>query len=279
LAENFAEIAKSEMTRRGGIGESLRLAGGAGREFALPGGADPMEKALVSPRKLTDVAIGRIPSWLGFAGLHPPPYTNTSAVHWRRDMLFESIVSNVKIQALLIVSAALLSACASSPTGGVRIGDTPARRIAKDSAIPGKYVENQCLPFANALHAKFQAAGIPSKVISFSYETLPTPREIIFEPRPFPSVNDRGGLAGAHAVVVYEDLGRTYVMDNQSWQPKWIHDGSPTEMAQQFGGMDMKVGDARVSQNTRHSKVKETRVASSLPSFHAPAPALLAGLQ
>ena len=28
---------------------------------------------------------------------------------------------------------------------------------------------------------------------------------------------------GSHAVVMYNDDGRTYVMDNQSWTPQWVH--------------------------------------------------------
>ena len=160
----------------------------------------------------------------------------------------------------------LLSACAPLLAGGIRIGDTPARRIAKDPAIPGKFVEGQCLPFAAALQAKFQAAGIPSKILSFQYETLSAPRDLIGDQRPVPSINDRGGQVGTHAVVVYEDDGRTYVMDNQSWQPKWIHDASLAGMASQFAGMNIAVGDTRVIDKCHREKIQGPRTPLALPS-------------
>jgi len=134
--------------------------------------------------------------------------------------------------------------------GSVRVGDTPARRIAKDSSITGKGVDGLCLPFARALHAKFQAAGIPSRIVCFRYETLPIPAELVFNPSVCPTIPERGGVTGEHAVVVYEDEGRTYVMDNQSWQPKWIHDSSPESMSQQFLGMDVAISGARVVGDT-----------------------------
>src|ERR1700679_2423132 len=139
-------------------------------------------------------------------------------------MLFIVIMKKINILPFIAASIMLLSASTPIYACGIRIGDSAARRIAKDAAVPGKNVEGQCLPFANALHAKFQAAGIPSQVVSFQYETLAAPREIIGEQRAAAPINERGGLTGAHAVVIYEDEGRTYVMDNQSWQPKWIHE-------------------------------------------------------
>jgi hypothetical protein len=169
-------------------------------------------------------------------------------------MLLIGIVKTLNIHSFIIASSMLLLALAPLRAGGIRIGDTPARRIAKDAKIAGKFVEGQCLPFANALHAKFQAAGIPSKVLTFQYETLSTPRDLFGEQGAFASKSERGGVTGAHAVVVYEDEGRTYVMDNQSWQPKWIHDATPVEVAQQFAGMNTAIGAARVTDDGAHLK-------------------------
>ena len=76
-------------------------------------------------------------------------------------------------------------------------------------------------------------------------------------------------MTGAHAVVVYADQGRTYVMDNQSWQPKWIHIASPTGMASQFAGMNTFVGDARVTDNARRATPSGQSRASTPPSFRA----------
>lgn len=130
--------------------------------------------------------------------------------------------------------------------GSARVGDTRARQIAKDLSITGKGVEGLCLPFARALHAKFQAAGIPSKIVCFRYTTLAVPIPLVENPSVFPSVAEQGGTAGEHAVVVYEDEGRTYVMDNQSWQPTWVHDSSPTSVSQQFSGMNVAIAGVRV---------------------------------
>lgn len=139
---------------------------------------------------------------------------------------------------LLILCALLLaSGCASSRVGQIRIGDTPARRIAKDLSVPGKGVNGQCLPYARALHQRFQAAGIPSRVITYNYESLVTPRKL-------------EGLTGAHAVVAYEDDGRTYMIDNQSWLPVWVRDASPDALARQFSGQDFNVLSARSGEPT-----------------------------
>jgi hypothetical protein len=135
------------------------------------------------------------------------------------------------------LAAALLSlACSSAFAGSIRIGDTPAAKIAKDMHLPGKGVAGQCLPFANALHEKLQAAGIASRVIVYGYQAAGMPE------------TGRGGIAGcaAHAVVEYDDNGRTYVMDNQSWTPKWVHAGAPVQIAQRFSGIACDVKVARV---------------------------------
>jgi hypothetical protein len=179
-------------------------------------------------------------------------------------------VKSLKTRFLFVISTSiLLSALAPLHAGGIRIGDTRARQIAKDALLAGKFTDGQCLPFAKALHAKFQAAGIPSKVISFGYETLSTPQAIFGEQRAVPSINDRGGLTGAHAVVAYEDEGRTYVMDNQSWQPTWIHAASPIDMARQFAGMNVAVGAARVMEHAELPMARRLRKASNHASSRA----------
>ena len=97
----------------------------------------------------------------------------------------------------LLAPAILLAACSPLMALDIRIGDTPARRIAKDRTLPGKGVIGECLTFAKALHKKFQAAGIPSKIVTFSYDTINFRR-------------DAAKGTPAHAVVVYDDGGRTY---------------------------------------------------------------------
>lgn len=148
----------------------------------------------------------------------------------------------MKTNSLLLLSTMLLAACAPFRVGDIRVGNTPARKIAKDMSIPGKGVDGQCLPFAVALHHRFQAAGIPSKVIVFNYDSLGT------TPGAFSGAGNFGvskPVGGAHAMVAYNDEGRTYLMDNQSWMPTWVHGDSVAGFAQQFSGMDMKVADAR----------------------------------
>jgi hypothetical protein len=174
-------------------------------------------------------------------------------------------------KAITTVLAASFFACSPFCIGEIRVGDTPARAIAKETTLRGKYMDGQCLPFALALHARFRAAGIPSKVITFRYQTLPVPRAIFGEHRAFAPINERGGITGAHAVVAYEDQGRMYVMDNQSWQPKWVHNDSPQGMARQFSGMDTLVARARVVNNFRSSTVLASRMrAANLFRGHAP---------
>ena len=56
----------------------------------------------------------------------------------------------------------------------------------------------------------------------------------------------RCAVRASHAVVVYQDGDRTYMMDNQSWTPQWIHNASPVQMAQQFSGINCSVKMARV---------------------------------
>lgn len=134
------------------------------------------------------------------------------------------------LTALFTLALATTTLCA----GEIRIGDTPARRIAKDRTIPGKGVPGECLTYAKALHAKFQAAGVPSKVVTFGYATTGLTR------------TDAKG-ARAHAVVVYDDNGRTYVADNQTWLPTWVANGPALEVAQRFAGLDAYVTNARVA--------------------------------
>ncbi len=137
------------------------------------------------------------------------------------------------VRSLLLLGATMLSACAPFRVGNVRVGDTPARKIAKDMSIPGKGTDGQCLPFALALHHKFQSAGIPSKVVVYDYESLKAPNTFAGTNHATPN--------GAHAVVVYNDDGRTYVMDNQSWLPTWVPGGSIVATAQQFSGMNFGI--------------------------------------
>jgi hypothetical protein len=142
---------------------------------------------------------------------------------------------------LLALMALLMPACSTFRNADIRIGDTPAARLAKDVHITGKGVPGQCLPFAMALHKKLEAAGIPSRVIVYGYETSAVP-----------GMSFAGGMSaempnrGAHAVVAYDDGGRTYVMDNQSWIPQWVHTAAPLQTAQQFSGINYNVRMARV---------------------------------
>lgn len=146
---------------------------------------------------------------------------------------------------------------AACMAGGIRIGDTPAARIAKDTSIPGKGKPGACLPFAVALQKKLEAAGIPSRVIVYGYESggVPIPDaggEIAAQP-----VLGEGPGRGSHAVVVYDDGGRTYVMDNQSWTPQWVRNATPMHMAQQFSGINTSVKIARML--PEHATPKGTR--------------------
>jgi len=170
-------------------------------------------------------------------------------------MLFIGFMKTKKLLPLFAASLMLFPAIMPIHAGGIRIGDTPARRIAKDASIPGKHVAGQCLPFANALHTKFQAAGISSEVVSFQYDA---PREL-----------SGGGFTGAHAVVIYQDDGRIYVMDNQSCQPKWIHEASTIDMARQFAGKDLVVGAARVLENAHPVAAQGRQAASTAPTLRA----------
>lgn len=145
-------------------------------------------------------------------------------------------MKTMKIKNALALTAVLMSLCSSLHALDIRIGDTRAARIAKDSHIVGKGVSGQCLPYATALHEKFQAAGIPSQVIVYGYEASAAPGV----------AGPSGPGRGAHAVVAYDDGGRTYIMDNQSWTPKWIHTAAPLLMAQQFSGINANVRMARV---------------------------------
>jgi len=149
-------------------------------------------------------------------------------------------------KALALVAVAFLSICPSLHALDIRIGDTVAAKIAKDAHLPGKGIAGQCLPFATALHEKLQAAGIPSRVIVYGYEANAAPG--------LAAASAETGSRGAHAVVAYDDGGRTYIMDNQSWTPKWIHNAAPMQMAQQFSGLNCGVRIARVLNDEIRSK-------------------------
>jgi len=139
---------------------------------------------------------------------------------------------------------ALLAALSLPGCGSLRIGNTPARRIAKDMSLPGKGIDGQCLPFAQALHRRFRSAGIPSKVIVFRYESLGRMPSLF-------SNNAAYGLprpqSGAHAIVAYDDGGRIYVTDNQTWMPQWVHGGDADQLARQFSGMHHRVTGAHIA--------------------------------
>jgi hypothetical protein len=158
------------------------------------------------------------------------------------------------IMTAIALSALGFQACAPFRVGNIRIGNTHAARIAKDQGINGKGSYGQCLPFALALHEKFQVAGIPSKVIAYSYETLTVPVDLTGgDLRPL-NPGEKPGTTGAHAIVAYEDDGRTYVMDNQSWMPQWVRNATPAGLAQQFSGMDVAVLHAKVVARTDSAK-------------------------
>lgn len=144
---------------------------------------------------------------------------------------------------IILLAAAALTACAPFRVGDIRVGHTPARKIAKDPNIPGKGVDGQCLPFAMSLHKRFQAAGIPSKVIVYRYESLGTLPGAFSGSAAYGASRAR---TGAHAAVAYNDDGRTYLMDNQAWMPQWVANNGAMGLAQQFSGMDIAVLDARV---------------------------------
>lgn len=192
-------------------------------------------------------------------------------------------MKTMKPRHLILLTALLLPACAPCKVGSIRIGNTPARAIAKDTSIPGKGVDGQCLPYARALHRKFQAAGIPSRILVFNYDSLGGAGSPFSTSGAF---GIRRGQSGAHAVVAYNDAGRTYLMDNQSWMPTWVHDDGIAGMAQQFAGMDMKVSDARGYSTPSGARSRGARPASpsrttpgDLPNPTAPdAPAMPAYL-
>jgi hypothetical protein len=135
----------------------------------------------------------------------------------------------------------VLPACSSISTGTVRMGDSLAGRIAKDSHIPGKGVPGQCAVFAEALQAEFHTVGIPAEVIVYGYSPSAVP-----DAECGGMAAGSSGIGGAHAVVAYQDAGRIYVMDNQSWAPQWVRDGSTVQVAQRFSGINAEVRVARI---------------------------------
>jgi hypothetical protein len=162
----------------------------------------------------------------------------------------------------IFAAALLIGAGATSFGNGIRIGDTTASRIAKDSSIIGKGQSGQCLPFAMALQKKLAVAGIPARVITYGYEMGGVPvtsagGDISAQP----TMGTTG--RGAHAVVAYQDGDRTYIMDNQSWTPQWVHNAAPVQMAQQFSGINTSVKVARVVNSS--ALPKATAVAVTVP--------------
>lgn len=154
---------------------------------------------------------------------------------------------------VVIIAAFIALAGIPCQAGGIRIGDTPAARIAKDASLPGKGKLGECLPFARALQKKFEAAGIPSRIVVYGYEQGGVPA-ISTEGDMAPQPSGVGAARGSHVAVVYEDGGRTYMMDNQSWTPHWVHNATPLQMAQQFSGIQCSVKMARVMPEERGPK-------------------------
>jgi len=162
-------------------------------------------------------------------------------------------------QIAIAAVAMLVTGGAPCMAGGIRIGDTPAARIAKDSSIPGKGKEGQCLPFATALQKKLEAAGIAARVVVYGYEAGGVPAtDAAGDVAAQPAFGTAAGR-GSHAVVMYDDGGRIYAMDNQSWTPQWVHNAAPVQMAQQFSGINCSVKMARVLPMERATR--ETAVA------------------
>jgi len=98
------------------------------------------------------------------------------------------------------------------PLLNIRIGNTKASKIAKSKTIIGKFKRNMCLPFAEELHHRFKLAGIKSRVVMLSNEDDGDPR-----------------TAPGHAVVVYDDEGRTYAIDNETMSPKRLKHGADNQ--------------------------------------------------
>ena len=134
----------------------------------------------------------------------------------------------VSLITTIVSSAVALSACSTSPLADFRFGNTPARSMAMDPCIPGKGVPGQCLPYAMALQKKLAKAGIHAKVIAYRSENLSDPSK---------SMVGRG-----HAVVAYQDRGRTYLMDNIADRPLWVEgNANPEEELGQLEGMDARI--------------------------------------
>jgi hypothetical protein len=127
------------------------------------------------------------------------------------------------ITAVALAMAAPLASALDLPS--LRLGNTPARSIALSPSLPGKSAYGECKAFALALDLKFKQANISSQVVGFEYEAL----------------GRRSELRG-HAVVIFEDGGRTYVMDNQMSSPVWIkNSGSLAEKVAQITDLNTTV--------------------------------------
>jgi len=161
--------------------------------------------------------------------------------------------SHMKRLILLTPLFALLftaSPCKAFELWGLRVGDTPARAIARQNAVKGKNVQGQCLPYALNLVEKLRAAGISAHVLGYCYgETTGGAR-------------DWGNMRG-HAVVVYQDGGRTYLMDNQSWMPRWVEQANDNHhLAVQFEGMNSQIVTAwqvKEGKNLARTKTAQNR--------------------
>jgi hypothetical protein len=151
----------------------------------------------------------------------------------------------MNMRACLAAALVIFTGATTCVAGDIRLGGTTAVRIARDASIPGKGKAGECMPFALALQKRFEAAGIPSRVIVFGYEQAGVSMITVYgdvEAQP----SGQGAARGSHVMVVYDDGGRTYAMDNQSWTPRWIREATPVQMAQQFSGVQCDVKMARV---------------------------------
>ena len=149
----------------------------------------------------------------------------------------------------LLASLAILALASCSHSGalarGPRFQFNKADQIARDRTVPGKGTPEECMSYAQALHQKFKARGIPSKVLVYDYEWA-HPSQAPLSLTSYWKSPLQTQTHGRHAVVLYESAGRLYVTDNQRWRPKWVAGGSPETIAQDFSGPYYAVGNTEV---------------------------------
>lgn len=140
-----------------------------------------------------------------------------------------------------------------STVAELRLSYGEASKIALATDLPGKRMPGQCLPFARALAERLRAAGFQANAVTFTFQSAPG------------SHQNEGTISedySCHAAVIYNDGGRTYVMDNQRGAPLWVHQGSVTNMLQRFAGPDIAVLAAKPELDpSRHGFVGMANVA------------------